>query len=381
MPKIITLFNHKGGVGKTTVAHNLGVSLTKQNKNVLLIDADPQMNLTSSVLGLADSVEYAEKNASQWQKARDRYTKINDYLEWYTTKNIRKDNLEINLFHYKPKQDVLFETVQRGKLSLLCGDIRLFEIESRLYSIATSKVNRNDGTVYSIEEGIREIGRDYDFIIIDTSPSANSILNGVMVLMADYFISPVFPNFFSLQAIDNLFEVFKNWIDLLGDFRSTANNKGLSFEPKFLGIVINMAKRFEGESGSKTTIYAEKWRDKLNSSIEKFYIRVLDNNRTITKSDFVKIFNDGDKKSEPFIIEELCDFTGQIRNVSEKSGIPVVDLNNDIVRETAKKVGITPFTISKTKTDSKVTHYHKAFSGVTESYTYIAKCISKNLAN
>ena len=36
MPKIITLFNHKGGVGKTTVVHNLGIALTKQGKNVLL---------------------------------------------------------------------------------------------------------------------------------------------------------------------------------------------------------------------------------------------------------------------------------------------------------------------------------------------------------
>ena len=64
MPKIITLFNHKRGVRNTTVAHNLGVSLTKQGKNVLLTDADPQMNLTSSVLGLADSVEYADINNS-----------------------------------------------------------------------------------------------------------------------------------------------------------------------------------------------------------------------------------------------------------------------------------------------------------------------------
>lgn len=82
MPKIITLFNHKGGVGKTTIAHNLGVSLSKQGKNVLLIDADPQMNLTSAFLGLADSVEYISENNSQWQLALEKYTNISDYLNW-----------------------------------------------------------------------------------------------------------------------------------------------------------------------------------------------------------------------------------------------------------------------------------------------------------
>jgi len=383
MAKIITLFNHKGGVGKTTVAHNLGVALTKYGKNVLLVDADPQMNLTSSVLGLADSVEYAETNESAWQNARQKYTRINDYLDWYTTKNIRTDNFEdrIKLYDYNPlQQDVLFEDEKRGKLSLLCGDIKLFEIESRLYSIVTSKVNRNDGTIYSVEEGIRELGKTYDYIIIDTSPSANSILNGVFVMMSDYFISPVFPNFFSLQAIDNLSEVFKNWITLLDDFRSTPNNKGLSFQPKFLGIVINMAKRFEGQNGNKTTFYAEKWRVKLNKSIDKFYSQVLDSNRTLTKSEFEKIFKTDTKQSNPFIIEELCDFTGQIRNVSEKSGIPVIDLNNNIVKNIANKGGISQyFAITKIKETSETTAYQKAFSEVVSSYDFIANCIASKL--
>jgi cellulose biosynthesis protein BcsQ len=52
--KIITLFNHKGGVSKTTTAFNLGWMLARKNQRVLLVDCDPQCNLTGMVLGLED---------------------------------------------------------------------------------------------------------------------------------------------------------------------------------------------------------------------------------------------------------------------------------------------------------------------------------------
>jgi cellulose biosynthesis protein BcsQ len=49
------LFNHKGGVGKTTLVPNLGFILADQGQRVLLIDADPQMNLTAAMYGLSTS--------------------------------------------------------------------------------------------------------------------------------------------------------------------------------------------------------------------------------------------------------------------------------------------------------------------------------------
>lgn len=52
MASVICLFNHKGGVSKTTTTFNLGWMLARHNKRVMMVDCDPQCNLTGMVLGL-----------------------------------------------------------------------------------------------------------------------------------------------------------------------------------------------------------------------------------------------------------------------------------------------------------------------------------------
>jgi len=63
MASVICLFNHKGGVSKTTTAFNLGWMLGRKGKRVLLVDCDPQCNLTGMVLGY-EHVEDAESALS-----------------------------------------------------------------------------------------------------------------------------------------------------------------------------------------------------------------------------------------------------------------------------------------------------------------------------
>ena len=69
MAKIIELFNHKGGVSKTTTTFHLAWKLSQQNKKVLLVDGDPQCNLTGIFLG-EEFDEYYENNATKQMKRR-----------------------------------------------------------------------------------------------------------------------------------------------------------------------------------------------------------------------------------------------------------------------------------------------------------------------
>jgi hypothetical protein len=151
----------------------------------------------------------------------------------------------------------------------------------------------------------------------------------MIMMLSDYFIAPVSPTFFSLQAVDNLSSIFQNWIKLLGDYQTTQSFRGLNFQPKFLGLVVQMAKRFNGGSVNEGTSFsksAEKWIEDVNNSVKKFQQFAMARNMAISQEEFLKIF----PNSSPFIIQKCCDFTSQLRSIAEKAGVPVIHLTQDL---------------------------------------------------
>lgn len=167
MGKVIAIANQKGGVGKTTTAINLAASLAVLEKKVLIIDADPQANTTSGL-------------------------------------NFSPDNDE---------QRTLYE-VLIGKIDISDS---LIQTEVNNLQMIPSHINLVGAEIELLEAQDREsimkrclapIRGDYDYIIIDCSPSLGLITINSLTA-ADSVIIPVQPEFFALEGLGKLLQTIR----------------------------------------------------------------------------------------------------------------------------------------------------------------------------
>jgi chromosome partitioning protein len=326
--------------------------LADKGFRVLLIDADPQMNLTAAMYGLSNSIEYSTDEDSKWTKNTHQYISLPEYLN-------------VDLKGETATKELFRKEAREGYVDLISGSIKLSDVEADLYGIIKNRNQYTESLPYKFEQAIRKNNKNYDFILIDTSPSSSSIVNALIMMGTDYFVAPVAPSFFSLQAIDNLSSIFNNWVSLLSGYETTLGFKGLSFKPKFLGLVVQMAKRFNGgnanENITRFSKSAEKWIEELNESVKKFQRFALQRGMSITEDEFQQYFVD----STPFIIAKCCDFTPQLRSIAEKAGVPVVKLTQELCNK--YKDSNTQVNITKEKGQ-----YRLSLDSIVKSYGSVA---------
>lgn len=167
MGKVIAIANQKGGVGKTTTAINLAASLAVLEKKVLIIDADPQANTTS---GLNFSPEDDSHR---------------------TIYEVMIGKLDIH--------DALIQTEMPG-LHMVPSHINLVGAEIEMLD------SENRESI--LKKAIAPVRDEYDFIVIDCSPSLGLITVNSLTA-ADSVLIPVQPEFFALEGLGKLLQTIR----------------------------------------------------------------------------------------------------------------------------------------------------------------------------
>jgi len=207
MGKIISISNQKGGVGKTTTTVNVGKELARRGKKVLIIDGDPQANLTMAIFG--DSVP--DDIVGNGAAGRSIPGKSNSFVLFN-----EEGELTPEVYVFEPNLHILGASKHLSEVS-----------------------NRNFDTIYDFKENVDNIASEYDYVLIDCLPSFG-LLQTAAHLISDYVVVPTYLDSFSLSGISDLINSVKNTkkklnnkLSLLGIFVNAASNRKINVESHF----------------------------------------------------------------------------------------------------------------------------------------------------
>lgn len=309
MVQKIALFNHKGGVSKTTTTFNLGWMLALQGKRVILADSDPQCNLTGMVLG------------EETENDEDRIQQI-----YNTTSNIKTGLAPA--FESQPRAIEAVNCIpvqDRDDLFLLPGHVGFAEYEVTLgiaqeLSGSIQALKNLPGSINDLLEKTA-VRFDADYILIDMSPSLGSI-NQNLLMISDFFLVPTTADFFSVMAVDSLVKVLPRWYAWAKSASSLqilkeANYPFPNVKLRFLGTVIQNYRIIRG----RETAAFQTWIEKIERAVSEKLIPVLRENDMIFPDEIYK--DQGIENS--FSLAKISNFNSLIA-LSQEHRTPIYEL-------------------------------------------------------
>lgn len=318
MGKIISIFNHKGGVGKTTLTYNLSWALAEAGKKVLMLDADAQQNLSFLVRGnLEEETELEE--TTEISNFWDTYLNIYDVFSHFLYPGITKVDKPIFCKQHKNLKNYN----HTGKLDLLLGSLNV-ELINRDLPLMLAQTGGGKNIAFQFQSVLDKLATDYDYLVIDLSPSISQF-NLLMVVSSHYWIAPVFPNRFCYKAMSSMQDIFNNFQMQMAQYKKTDTQKGLDIRYKFLGYVTQNFRQNANARSGKIMNAFEHWRLKINEEATKLAEYLQDFKRSLSAKEFKDYF----PEAIPYSLSEISDFN-RIGVMSQKYGIPAYRLTNEI---------------------------------------------------
>lgn len=307
-PRRLTIYNHKGGVGKTTLTVNIAFALAELGKSVLLIDSDPQCNLTSYLL--SDDVVDDLLNKSGSVEGRTIWSALKPKLEG-TGEVVAVEPHKIG-----------------NRLSLLPGDIRLSEYEEFLGEAWTDSFRRRIGglkSTTSISYLVKLLSKKtkYDFVFYDTGPNIGP-LNRVLLLDSHFFIVPVACDLFSERALSTLGQVLKRWIIDWDTISSIAPDSVTLFrgKPRFLGYIPQRFKVYGQAMAEQARFYLKRIEKRIYEDIISVLLSIDQDYYAVTKTNPV--------------LGEVKDFSS-LAQKAQKEGVALWDSTYPYQKDEAKE--------------------------------------------
>jgi len=247
MPRVISMINWKGGVGKSTLSLHLGVGLmkfsgTSPRPRVLLVDLDPQCNLSYLALGVSKYIEYVYDDKKPTLKnIFDAYFKGETFD---TSKAIIKTPISAS-----PGKHWI-------QVDLLPSHHELVLVDMRLAREKKSGTSHQEETRYEIEklsiikDAIDQVADQYDYVILDCPPNINLVTQNSF-FASDSYVIPAIPDFLSTVGIS----LIRSEMDRLNQsFTQMIGYAGVSINysnAELKGIIFNMVDEY-GQGPKKT---------------------------------------------------------------------------------------------------------------------------------
>lgn len=278
--KVVSLFNNKGGVGKSTLAFHLSHILAERGYKTLMIDLDPQCNLT--ICGMNEERLHEiwleeDPFIDDFESAKSGKTEGEFSAILATTKTIH--------FLLKPTEDGQGELPVlppvyniRENLDLIPGRLTIHQYENKISERWSGAYLGDPLSIRTITK-IREVAEEYsavnhyDFIIIDTSPSLGA-LNKVIISTVDGFLIPALPDMFSSYGIRNIGNALSHWKREFNTIYSLISEDKRARFPhnfvRFLGYTIYNAKKYTGRTPWDLALAHYNYAQEIPAIIEEF---------------------------------------------------------------------------------------------------------------